>query len=671
MPQRHRSHQLEDRSRHAFARLLPSAWTAERMVPDYGLDLRVEIFDDTGRPTGRFFFVQLKSTAAGREGRGVTVRLRPDHLDYWNSLPVPTMVALWVEAIDTVYWRWAHLHHPWPRPREPKMESFRLEPSDRWNASDPAAIEAEVTYCGLARADALRTPIEVHLESHRSRPLSEEELRAFVETWAGAVDHRVLRLVAEPRPDQCHLELGQGVVRVRVGRAILSFTDTTEDRKALAETPAALLFDALAVLGLVLGGQGNPRAGLDVLQAHGKRSRLLARLSSPEGERWGTPPPSLHVLLTRTGRYDIGLDIAEAWAAAEHDHFQAGVDGLLAWLKFNDAEIAPGERRRLDDLVRSRPRVKPLLAPEVRTIFADAFRSYGSPARARDQYASIAADYAKQDDVPDAMLERLTDANLDCQDYDAAAKWASKLVRRHPEDERFRMTLGVAWMFAGNYSEALLCFMSINQPENHGEAWARATTVALAAKEIEREQQLRQPSKAEEVARRLPSGADREAALALFHEAAAFDAISPNAWRLYFGAAFPDPHEAPYGPIGILPVAVLAWSDPEWWALAAHYLLGAGHVTGFVRAVECAITAIGPDFASRVADPEWRLHEPKMAPLIEQIAALKAAGKAIDIPDETVSYEGKDLAVIIPAEPGYRLFDVDLPPVEEWFRDED
>jgi hypothetical protein len=59
LPQRPRAHVLEDESRRAFERALPSSWIFRREAMDYGLDGSVEVVEPDGSVTGRRFYVQL------------------------------------------------------------------------------------------------------------------------------------------------------------------------------------------------------------------------------------------------------------------------------------------------------------------------------------------------------------------------------------------------------------------------------------------------------------------------------------------------------------------------------------------------------------------------------------------------------------------------------------
>ena len=78
MPQRPRSHQLETESQQIFVSSLPSRWVYRSITPDYGLDGLVELFDESGKAQGDFFFVQLKSSDKIEISEALAIRIRRD-----------------------------------------------------------------------------------------------------------------------------------------------------------------------------------------------------------------------------------------------------------------------------------------------------------------------------------------------------------------------------------------------------------------------------------------------------------------------------------------------------------------------------------------------------------------------------------------------------------------
>lgn len=102
-PQRSESHQLEEASERYVRNALPRSWTCEKPQHDYGVDLRIDIFEDNAA-TGLELLVQLKASAESTEGETEVVRMKTatyNHL--WSKLQV-VMLVKYVEPINEAYW---------------------------------------------------------------------------------------------------------------------------------------------------------------------------------------------------------------------------------------------------------------------------------------------------------------------------------------------------------------------------------------------------------------------------------------------------------------------------------------------------------------------------------------------------------------------------------------
>lgn len=102
-PQRVNNHQLEELSERHFRNLLPRNWTCEKPAQDYGVDLRVDLYDGQAA-TGLELLVQLKASEEGSNQETETIRLgitTYNHL--WDKLQV-VMLVKYIEAEDKAYW---------------------------------------------------------------------------------------------------------------------------------------------------------------------------------------------------------------------------------------------------------------------------------------------------------------------------------------------------------------------------------------------------------------------------------------------------------------------------------------------------------------------------------------------------------------------------------------
>lgn len=135
MPQRPRSHQLEDLSFNRFRAALPVAWAVRERSRDYGLDLEVEIFTDAGVATGLFFYVQLRAT--DDPGRARKLRFKVDQLDYFRLLDLPTAIVRYAGAEDTFHMMWAFEA---PEAGAGASQTLSFADDQRWTAETPALI---------------------------------------------------------------------------------------------------------------------------------------------------------------------------------------------------------------------------------------------------------------------------------------------------------------------------------------------------------------------------------------------------------------------------------------------------------------------------------------------------------------------------------------------------
>lgn len=102
-PIRSESHQLEELSKRFFQEALPKNWVSETSANDYGVDLRVDLFEGN-QATGLELLVQLKATARsnGIETESVRLKIATYNL-LWGKLQV-AMLVKYVESENEAYW---------------------------------------------------------------------------------------------------------------------------------------------------------------------------------------------------------------------------------------------------------------------------------------------------------------------------------------------------------------------------------------------------------------------------------------------------------------------------------------------------------------------------------------------------------------------------------------
>jgi len=663
MTRRPRPHQIEDQSRHAFGRVLPSQWVVQRVEHDYGVDARVEIFDEAGHATGEMFFVQLKSTDRTPTRSGISVTLKRAHLGYWNSLPVPTMVVVWVAPTDTLYWRWAHLHHPWPRVKTPKVETFRLSPSDRWEPVDAVDVRAEVAFCQRARNGGLRPPLEVRFEDYRTQPLTPDDRWVTTDEWRKTVDQSIARVAPGVHPAQAVIHIGYRAVQVRLGRGIFS-SALAPGHEHPDLTPPQIVDETAALLGLLLCNGGHQGIGLDLIAKHGGRCQFLAVTLSPNarGRRW----PAWVAAISRSGRIDVGLDLVEAWTARRQEPFASAAQVLVVLLKAMGTRMSGADARRLERYLDAAPHLRSIVTPATRQSLAEIVAKGGFLADAIEQYETSFADADEEPD-PETLMRFATLQEHAGQHREAASTFAA-LVHREPAHDEWRRRYGLAAAAGGFYGVAVPAFMSLTSQPLLGEAWARVMTMHMVIEVAGEPWQSRQPSGAEILARGANPDMARGERLDLFQRVAAQDALSVNTWRLYFTCAVESGDDLPFGTLGILPVAVLAWDDPEWWALILSLLMRDGLAEALLRSTECALRALGDEFTSMISrdGPLSSWVHPHLPEFVRCIAQLRADGHVLYVREEPIEMDGQPAVAIDGAPEGFRLFDTDLPPLDVW-----
>ena len=156
-PIRAETHQLEESSERFFRNSLPRNWSCEKPLNDYGVDLKVDLFDGD-RATGLELLVQLKASAAATEGTTEVVRLATATYNYlWDKLQI-AMLVKFVQREGEAYWL---LFRDIPPPDQSRETfSIHIPKANRLSAIEWPEIQAyvrQVTDAKLAAARRART----------------------------------------------------------------------------------------------------------------------------------------------------------------------------------------------------------------------------------------------------------------------------------------------------------------------------------------------------------------------------------------------------------------------------------------------------------------------------------------------------------------------------------
>jgi uncharacterized protein DUF4365 len=103
LPQRPKSHQLERASQKFFEACLPVEWLTDKPPHDYGVDIRVAVFNSTDA-TGLEFVAQLKATKKPQGSDTEPLRLNMSTYNYLKNLLHIVMFVKFVESENEAYW---------------------------------------------------------------------------------------------------------------------------------------------------------------------------------------------------------------------------------------------------------------------------------------------------------------------------------------------------------------------------------------------------------------------------------------------------------------------------------------------------------------------------------------------------------------------------------------
>jgi len=274
MPQRPRSHELEDISIDRFLVLRPPRWAARRKSADYGVDLEFEIFGPDGDATGLLFYVQMRATDSADRGRSLSLTV--EQLGYFEQLPVPTVVVRYSASDDAFYWQW-HFNIAGAISPAPGQKSFtyNFQETERWDANSATSIERTLAYRKAVSSYPPMAAIGFRLDlSDLSSPQ-----RYTVESGiddALEASHNCFR-IAELDANIVTLDITATKHGLKVGMDCITSVLVHVENHSREETAASVLYCAATLLaqqGLTYQSQRAARAALALGRPY--RSRKLA-----------------------------------------------------------------------------------------------------------------------------------------------------------------------------------------------------------------------------------------------------------------------------------------------------------------------------------------------------------------------------------------------------------
>ncbi len=152
-PQRPHNHVIATLSERFFASALPPNWTLNQPANDYGVDLRVNIFDGQVA-TPLEFLVQLKSSKESSLRDTETISLRVETYNYlWDMLQVVLLVK-YCEDVNEAYWKLLK-EVPKPNPAQ-KTFTIHIPKANRLSTIDWGIVTNHVRHISMGKLDLWR-----------------------------------------------------------------------------------------------------------------------------------------------------------------------------------------------------------------------------------------------------------------------------------------------------------------------------------------------------------------------------------------------------------------------------------------------------------------------------------------------------------------------------------
>lgn len=102
-PKRPQAHNLEELSKRFFRQALPRNWTSEKPEADYGVDLRVDIFEGE-YAKGLELLLQLKASESSTEGENEQIPLKTATYNHLRNKLQVVMLVKYVAEDSEAYW---------------------------------------------------------------------------------------------------------------------------------------------------------------------------------------------------------------------------------------------------------------------------------------------------------------------------------------------------------------------------------------------------------------------------------------------------------------------------------------------------------------------------------------------------------------------------------------
>jgi len=277
MPQRPRSHELDDEARRVFERALPPSWVTRPVSNEYGIDLEVEVFED-GQATGLLFKVQNKGTDAQGSRKIPPAKIKSRTFAYWAALDSPVLIVRYLASSGDLYVRWAHGYSPSLRVKanDAKSREVPFSASHKAGSHLGEKLLAELITIRHLRLRAVTGPIPIQIVAdEETHGRSKAEIRTALRT---VFEHsgRHVRFAREGDEQCATLEISSNKVRFTMPVDLASFTLRVKSNDY--RTPECyndLYPDILIAVGFAFAKLGLSRQAADFYKSASQSSKLI------------------------------------------------------------------------------------------------------------------------------------------------------------------------------------------------------------------------------------------------------------------------------------------------------------------------------------------------------------------------------------------------------------
>lgn len=621
-----RSHRLEDESRLAFQRALPSTWVFRQLTPDYGIDGEVELFGSDGQSTGMKFHVQLKATDQ-TDASSRTVRLPRETYEYYRSLDAPVLLVRYLADGERLFARWVHSFDPYYEGGTEASVAFRFEDEDAWSSETAEQLRTEVEAFRRFRGPGTELPIRAYVVSAEDSPRGVALAEWVISIRSAAAEiGDLVEIHQGPAPaGEVTITLGGTELTVSLG----GVGSATEHGEGSAD-PATLIrvpYDALTMLAVALDNIGYSNVASQIARAVAGKSNVGVLPEVAFG---------LAGCFARARRINEALQVAEE--LLERDEETATIAAQL----FTIPTLHLGQHQTSDE----RNAYEAYLERRI----ASAQNSGDAPTEGTAQYNlanHLRTSGRHREAIAHYRLARKCDPSYGNRDYfcrevgsslfvsgryvlaGAFFERALELGDRGPT----RGLLGEAKMFAGHLRDARELFEQVLADFPPGESsWRLKVDLLRALEALVGPVHTRDPGAAAALAE--PNGASSDEFEPRLNEALQRDALCAVAW-FNLGVLKIEQDQREEAAEAFLAAAILEPWDAEAWCnfVALSIALGLDS-DRLAYALTAAYESNGPALMSQFA--EWARGQPPEVDADEILAALDAAVAAL--PKEETGY---------------------------------